>query len=181
MARFFLSLGVLAFVSCLGCNQSPPAEKVPEAAHEDQEHGHDHAHEGHDHEGHDHEGHGHEGHDHAHGEHAEESKTYAEAVEKVEAARDTIRDSLAAGEKDKADGALHELGHVLEAVPGLAKESALSVEDQEAVKKDVEELFDLFGKLDEQIHGNLEVTYDAFAEKIDGAVTRLHERIEKKE
>ena len=173
MARYFLSLGVLAFVFCLGCNQSPTAEKAPEAAHEDHdhEHAHDHAHEGHDH----------EGHDHAHDEHAEESKTYAEAVEKVEAARDTIRDSLAAGEKDKADTALHALGHVLEAVPELAKKSTLSAEDQEAVKKDVEELFDLFGKLDEQIHGNLEITYDTFGEKIDAAVTRLHERIEKKE
>ncbi len=168
MARSILPLGVLALVLCLGCNQSPPEEKAPEAAHED----HDHA--------------GHEDHDHAHGEHAhdehgEESKTYAEAVGKVEAARDKIRVGLAAGEKDKADDELHALGHVLERIPVLAKEATLSAEDQEAVKKDVEELFDLFGRLDEQIHGNLDITYDAFAEKIAAAVTRLHERIENKE
>jgi hypothetical protein len=176
MARTFLSLGVLAFAFCLGCSQSPPAEKSTEAAHDDHEHGHDHAHEGHDHGGHDH-AHG----EHAHGEHGEAAKTYAEAVEKVEAARDTIRDSLAAGDKDKADAALHALGHVLERIPELAKDGALSDEHQEAAKKDADELFDLFGKLDEQIHGDLEITYDTFAEKIDAAVTRLHERIEHKE
>ena len=175
MARIFLSLGVLAFVFCVGCNQSPPAEPSTEAAHDDLEHG-EHSHEGHEHEGHDH-AHG----EHAHGEHGEAAKTYAEAVEKVEAARDTIRDSLAAGDKDKADGALHALGHVLERIPELAKEAALSAEHQEAAKKDADELFDLFGKLDEQIHGDLEITYATFAEKIDAAVTRLYERIEHKE
>ena len=77
MARFIVSLGVLAFVLSLGCNQSPPAEKAPEATHDDHEHD-DHAHEGHDHEGHDH-AHG----EHGHGEHGGASKTYAEAVEKV--------------------------------------------------------------------------------------------------
>ncbi len=176
MARSIVSLGVLAFVLSLGCNHSPPAEQAPEAAHGDSEHG-DHEH-GHDHA---HEGHDHEGHDHAHGEHGGASKTYAEAVEKVVAARDTIRDNLAAGEKDKADAALHELGHVLERIPALIKESTLSDEEKEAAKKDIDELFEQFDKLDEQIHGDLEITYDAFAEKIDAAVSRLHERIEHSE
>jgi len=172
MARFIVSLGVLAFVLSLGCSQSPPAEKAPEAAHDD----HEHAHEGHDHEGHDH-AHG----EHGHGEHGGASKTYAEAVEKVVAARDTIRDNLAAGDKDKADTALHELGHVLERFPALIKESTLSDEEKEAASKDVDELFEQFDKLDEQIHGETEITYEAFSEKIDTAVSRLHDRVEHNE
>ena len=167
MYRLSFSLAALALIVLMGCQ--PTAQKTEEAAHDD--HGHEHAHEGHDH------AHDHEGHDHAHGEHGEPSKTYAEAVEKVEAARNAIRDGLAAGEKNKADGQLHELGHTLEAIPGLAKE--LTEAEQADVKKDVEELMDEFGKLDEQIHGEKEVTYDAFSEKIDAAIERLHSRVAK--
>lgn len=163
MYRLSFSLASLALVATMGCQ--PAAQKAEEAAHDD------HAHEGHDH------AHDHEGHDHAHGEHGEASKTYAEAVEKVEAARNAIRDGLAAGEKSKADGQLHELGHTLEAIPGLAKD--LTEAEQADVKKDVEELMDEFGKLDEQIHGEKEVTYDTFSEKIDAAIERLHSRVAK--
>ncbi len=88
--------------------------------------------------------------------------------------RDTIRDSLAAGDKDKADEALHDLGHVLEQIPELAKSH--SSDASEAVKQDVDDLFNLFGKLDEQIHAHAEVTYDEYSEKIDAAIERLHER-----
>jgi hypothetical protein len=170
MYRLSLSLAALALVSFLGCQPAvKESEKAADAAH-DHEHG-EHAHEGHDH------AHDHEGHDHGHGEHGEPSKTYAEAVAKVEAARDAIRDGLAAGEKSKADGQLHELGHVLEGIPGLAKD--LTEAEQADVQKDVNELMDEFGKLDEQIHGEKEVTYDAFSEKIDAAIERLHSRVAK--
>jgi hypothetical protein len=174
MNRLSLSFAGLALVGFLGC-QPAGNDKATDAAHEEHshEHGdHDHAYGEHAHG--DHAGHGH---DHGHGEHGEPAKTYGEAVAKVEAARNAIRDDLAAGEKSKADGHLHELGHVLEGIPELAKEFT---EDQRAeVKKDVEELMDEFGKLDEQIHGEKEVTYDAFSAKIDAAVERLHGRVAK--
>lgn len=163
MYRLSLSLAALALVSFLGCQPAvKESDKAADAAH-DHEHG-DHAHD-------------HEGHDHGHGEHGEPSKTYAEAVAKVEAARDAIRDGLAAGEKSKADGQLHELGHVLEGIPGLAKE--FTEAEQADVQKDVNELMDEFGKLDEQIHGEKEVTYDTFSQKIDAAIERLHSRVAK--
>ena len=171
MCRHLLPLGALVFVLVLGCNQSPPSEKTsPEASHEEHDHEHDHAHEGQDHE---HADHDHADHEHEHHEHGELAKTYDDAVEKIEAARDTIRDSLAAGETDKADKALHEMGHVLERIPDLAK--SLPAESHEVVHKNVEELFDLFGKLDEQIHSQAETTYEEFSEKIDAAVKKLHE------
>jgi len=173
--RYF-PIGALAFALCLGCNSDQPSEPTAEHSHDD--HAHEAGEHAHDHAGHNHAGHEHG--DHEHGAHGDTSKTYAEAVEKVEAARDAIRDSLAAGEKDKADAALHEVGHVLERIPELAKES-LPEAEQADVKKDVEEIFDLFGKLDEQIHGGAEITYDTFADKIDAVVERLHVRTEKKE
>lgn len=174
MNRLSLSFAGLALVAFLGC-QPAGKDKATDASHEEHshEHGdHDHAHDDHEH------AHGdHAGHDHGHGEHGEPSKTYAEAVAKVEATRNAIRDGLAAGEKSKADGQLHELGHVLERIPELAKD--FTEEQRAEVKKDVEELMDEFGKLDEQIHGEKEVTYDAFSTKIDAAIERLHGRVAK--
>jgi hypothetical protein len=167
-----LALTLFVGAQFLGC-QPADKSKSTDAAHEEHshEHGdHDHAHGDHDHAHDNHEGHG-------HGEHGEPSKTYAEAVAKVEASRNAIRDGLAAGEKSKADGQLHELGHVLERIPELAKD--FTAEQQAEVKKDVEELMDEFGKLDEQIHGEKEVTYDEFSAKIDAAIERLHERVAK--
>ncbi len=151
----------IAFVLCLGCNASTPQ---PEKAAGDAA-----SHDDHDHEGHDHE----------QGEHADHPKTYAEAVAKVEALETEMREALAKGETKKADLALHEVGHVLEDVAQLAKEASFSTAQQLDVKKDVDELFEHFGTIDDRIHGDLEVSYDEFAEKIHAAVERLHERVEK--
>lgn len=165
----YLPLAALMLAFCSGCNT---ASKQPPAAEAHDDHDHDHGHE-HGHDDHAHEGHDHG--DHEHGEHDHpEIKTYAEAVEIIEASRDKIRDSLAAGETEKADEALHSLGHTLEHVGELSGDFADDVRSE--IKKDVDELFELYGKIDEQIHGKLEVTYDAVADKIDAAVERLHSR-----
>ncbi len=163
MSLRYLPLGALLLAFVTGCNTSPK-EPAPEAAHEDHDHGHEHGDHAHD----EHAGHEHGEHDHA------EIKSFHEAAEMIETARDTIRDKLAAGETDKADEALHALGHTLEHVDELTGNFADDVRSE--IKKDVEELLDLFGKVDEQIHAKQEVTYDAWSEKIDAVVERLHDR-----
>lgn len=171
MSIRFLPLGALLLAFVMGCN-SATKEPAAEAAHED--HDHDHGHEHGDHEHGEHAGHDNDA-DHGHGEHDHaEIKDFHEAVEMVEAARDTIRDKLAAGETDKADEALHALGHTLEHVGDLTGDFADDVRSE--IKKDVEELLDLFGNVDEQIHAKQDVTYDAWSEKIDAVVERLHDR-----
>jgi hypothetical protein len=155
-----LPLGALLLAFATGCNTSPK-QPAADAGHED----HDHEHGDHDH---DHADHEHGEHDHA------EIKDFPQAVEMIEASRDKIRETLAAGETEKADGALHELGHTLEHVGELT--SDFSDEVRSEIKKDVDELLDLYGTIDEQIHGEKKVTYDAVSEKIDAAVKRLHDR-----
>ncbi|MEX2114942.1 MAG: hypothetical protein WD845_17245 [Pirellulales bacterium] len=152
----------IAFVLCVGCN-APTTEVVEKdgetAAHDD----------------HDHKDHDHAEHDHHHAE------TYAEAVAELETLRDTLRDSLKAGERDKGDVAVHEFGHVLDSLPKLAATAKLTVEQQADVKKDVEELFEHFEKIDEAFHGDKDqvVPYDEHAEKIDAAIERLHGQVAK--
>jgi hypothetical protein len=157
-----LPLLAIALVLCLGCNASKSdADKADSkaAAHDDHD---DHEHEGHEHE------HAEHGHHHA--------ETYAEAVEELEGLRDTLRDSLKAGDREKGDAAVHEIGHVLDNLEGLAKRAELSAEKQVDVKKDVEALFVHFDKIDEAFHASddQEVPYDEHAEDIDAAIERLH-------
>ncbi len=158
----YLPLLAIALVLCVGCNapKSDTAKDDSEAA----------AHDDHEHTDHDHADHKHAEHDHHHAE------TYAEAVAELESLRDTLRDSLKAGDRDKGDVAVHEFGHVLDSLPKLAEAAKLSVEKQADVKKDVEELFEHFEKIDEAFHGDKDqpVPYDEHAEKIDAAIERLH-------
>ena len=168
---YLLIVGGVVSFAAVGCAR-PSGEKADAKA------AHDHDHEGHDHEGHDHghEGHDHAGHDHGHG---EQPKTYAEAVEKVEELRNTIRDSLAAKDNDKADVAVHAIGHVLEALPKLAEEASLGDAEKTEVKSASEKLLDEFGKIDEELHGEKPSTYSERSEQIDAAVEQLHKLVKK--
>lgn len=142
---------------CLGCAPKTDGAKADaEAAHDD-----------HDHEGHEH---GDADHDHHHAE------TYAEAVAELQELRDTLRDSLKAGERDKGDVAVHEIGHVLDQLPKLAEAAGLSAEQQDEVNKEVENLFGHFDEIDKAFHGekDQEVPYEEHAEEIDAAIERLH-------
>ncbi len=163
-----LTVSMFACALCLGCGSStPPAE--PTAA-TDSDHDHEHA--DHEHADHDHE------HDHAQHEH-EHPETYAAAVAEVKELNATLREALDKGETEKADEAVHEVGHVLEHVADLAKAETLSDADQEEVKQHVDSLFDSFGKIDEQIHSGTEVTYDEVVEKINAAIESLEQHVKK--
>lgn len=149
-------------VSLLGCGtKSSTSEKPAPAAHD--EHGHDHDH----------------AHDHKHEGDADHPHTFAEAVEKVQQLRTAVRDNLAAKEKGKADDAVHEVGHVLEDLPKLAESASLAPEALSEVKKATDELLDLFGKIDEQIHADKEPNYDEVSAKIDAAVEQLQAKVAK--
>ncbi len=162
-----LAFAALAGAVCLGCAEKKAAEIVND--------GHGHSHAGHEHEhGHEHGEHGHEHGEKGHA-HEDDSKTLHEAVEKIEGLRTTMSEGFAKGEKDKADVAVHEVGHVLERVEHLVKESTLTDEQKAEAKKDVDELFDHFGKIDERIHADKDVAYDEFSAKIDAAIERLHQ------
>ncbi len=169
-----------------GCNPSAPEsrrgapEAVEEHDHDHDDHDHDdhneHDHDEHDHDEHDHDEHDHDEHDHDQddADHAtDHPETYAEAVALVAKLQLQIKEALATGDIKVADVPLHEIGHVLEAIPLLADKQSLSEADEEAVKKAVDTLFDAFGQIDEKVHGDGEPSYTPYAEKIESAIGTL--------
>lgn len=168
----FLALGLFGIV-LIGCEPVPPAAppKAPAKdahAHDDHEHG-DHAHDDHDHK---------DG-DHKHDDEAA-PKTYAEAIEKIETLRKSIKDNFDADKLKEADTAVHEVGHILESVVKLSAKESLSPEDTETVKKSVETLFDQFGKIDDKLHGGMGSTYNDVAKEIEAAIAALQSKVKAK-
>jgi hypothetical protein len=86
--------------------------------------------------------HGH--HDHAH----EAPKSFAEGVAALRAGVADLAAKMAADAGAEADGAVHEIGHLIEAVRGMATKEGLA----EAASKGLDELEECFGKVDEAFH-----------------------------
>ena len=120
------------------------------------------------HDDHDHAGHDHAGHDHApadsapaealpadegeaHGHHHPE--TLAELVGELEKLVAVVKEGMEANVREKADAPVHELGHFLGDVEGLAKEAKLPADVETAVIAASEALFTAFDKIDIAIHG----------------------------
>jgi hypothetical protein len=181
----FLCIGYLG-LHTFGCAPPAPVSKPTPpntaAAKDDHDHGKD----GHDDHDHDHK----DGdHDHDHDKHAEageekHSETYADAVNEIEALRKSIKENFDAKKLAEADTAVHEVGHVLEAVTKLAEKAALSPEDQAEVKKNVEALFDAFGKIDDRLHSNDAAKgsdYNGVAKELEAALDVLKSKVKTEE
>ncbi|MBX3411329.1 MAG: hypothetical protein KF708_01335 [Pirellulales bacterium] len=110
-------------------------------------------------------------HDHDHEEHHFE--TYDEAVKGLGEMRDKIRDAFAKEDADTAHGPLHEVGHLLEELPELAKKAGHPDEVLASVKEHSEKLFDLFDKVDRKLHGEEGVAYDEVSADVDAALAKL--------
>jgi hypothetical protein len=141
----------------------PIAVKQSGAAH-DHDHEHDHDH----------------GHDHAKpgsaAEHAHPT-TLAAAVTELRELVGKVKEALAAGDRDKADGPVHAVGHLLEDMEGLVAKAKLPAEREAAVKTALGEIFAAFDALDTAIHGDADkpVEFAPHAEAIEKAIGVLGE------
>jgi hypothetical protein len=101
------------------------------------------------------------------------AETYPEAVAELEEMNKTIASAFANNDVDAAHDPLHEVGHVLDELPGLAKKQELGDEAVAAISAAVETLFDAFGKVDEKFHGGEGATYDEVKAKVDSSMDVL--------
>jgi len=113
-----------------------------------------------------------ESHEHEH-EHEHHYDSVKDAIEELTTLRNVIRDSFAKNDQDAAHDPLHEVGHVLEMIPELAKKENVSAENQVIVEKAVETLMTAFGAVDKTMHGQEGSTYTEESEKIDAALAEL--------
>ena len=106
-------------------------------------------------------------------------ENFSEGLQKLVSQKTRIQTAFEKSDPDSAHDDLHEIGHVLESLPALAKKSGIAEADLPAVKEAVDSLFDAFGKLDENLHGGDETPYKDVAEKIDTAIAALNKMVTK--
>lgn len=100
-------------------------------------------------------------------------ESFASAIDTLIEQKDQIATAFAAGDPESAHNPLHEIGHTLELMPGLAKDAGLGEEALQVVSSATEELYDAFGKLDEVLHGGAETSYDDVKDSITAAMTSI--------
>jgi len=106
----------------------------------------------------------------------EDPKSLPDAIKILEKHTGTINKAFNDKKPEDAHDSLHDVGHVLEAIPALAKD--LSDEKKATIKKAVDELFACFGTLDETLHGGPEAPFSKIEERIAAAMTDLKSSIE---
>ena len=113
--------------------------------------------------------------DHEHG-HNHEADNLTEGMEQLDGYCQKVKTAFEKDTPEDAHDALHEVGHLLEALPALAEKSGkLATAEIDSVKKQVEVLFDAFGELDETMHGGEAVVYSEIDSKIQTAMNTLRE------
>jgi hypothetical protein len=107
------------------------------------------------------------------------AETYPEAVAELEEMNKAIAAAFAANDADAAHDPLHEIGHVLDELPALAKKQELSDEAVAAIGAAVEKLFDAFGKVDAMFHDGEGATYDEVKADVDASMDVLRQHLPK--
>lgn len=157
--RFAFGL-TLAVVLIAGCNEgsSVKTQELTEG------NSGDHSHEGHDgHDHHEHDGHG-----------SESPKTLAAGVAQLTELRDAIATAMDADDLKKADGPVHQVGHLLEQIGDLAGEAGLNETEEKDVKAAITTLFESFASLDKTIHGKSDgKSWKDVSSDIDQAISAL--------
>ena len=157
---------VMLLAGVIGCDSaSPPAATVrPKATAAQVAEDHtDHT---------DHTDHGHAGHDHDH----DVPTSFADGVAKLKALGDDLAEKLASNAGEAADDAVHDIGHLLEAVREHATKAGLT----DVATKALDELEECFGKVDEAFHSAEEnadpkKVLESVKERLDAAFKALTE------
>lgn len=144
----------LCLVAFGGCTPGTPAAKSPGGATSEVEHGHEHGADEHD------------------DEHAA-PKSLADAVAQAKELDRQIADAYTAGKPDDAHDAMHEIGHLFEAMGPLIDTATLSSTQVSEARAAREKLFDLFNQLDEGMHGGTVVSYADLQSEIEAGFTQL--------
>ncbi len=167
MKTLDLLLTLTLFLAVTGCgspDQSASNSSSQSSAVEDHDHdGHDHDHKDHGHD--DHDGHGHK--------ESGQPESFAEAVGQINALGSKITAAFAKGEPDDAHDELHDIGHVIECLPELAKKAGLPEPKQKKVSEVTEMLMDAFGELDGTLHGGEKVDVEKISTTVSEQIEEL--------
>ena len=137
----------------IGCDQvqdqgQDTTAQVKSSAHDD--HGHDdHGHDDHGHDDHGHDDHGHDDHGHGH----ELPATVEAAIAQLKKVTNQVRTALNDGETGKADSLVHSIGHLIEDLNEKIASADIEQKVKDAATAASEKIFDVYGELDNVLHG----------------------------
>ncbi len=117
-------------------------------------------------------GHGH-GHDH---DHSDRPKNLQAAIAELTEIADAIRTAMEEDDPKSAHEPLHKVGHLLKSMPDLAADTDLPESEWDAIKAEVDRLFEAFGEIDSAFHkkdGDKQAAYDAAKSTVDEGVAAL--------
>jgi predicted translin family RNA/ssDNA-binding protein len=166
MKKYFCSFALLfAFpISFLGCkNEQAPVEK--KAPHSDHDHDHDHDH-----------------HEKGHTAESETGTALERLIKKsneVAGLSDKVIDARSKSDLEPVHDELHDVGHLLESMGELTKQSTLPDGEKSEMVRIVKDLFEHFGKIDESLHGGAKFKSEEVAPKISAAIVDLRSLIKK--
>jgi hypothetical protein len=96
---------------------------------------------------------------------------FGESVGTLRKLHDQIKTAFEAGKPDDAHGALHSIGHVLEALEKQV--NTVAADKQESAKAAVKVLFDGYMKIDKAMHDAEEIKYADLSEDLSKNVAAL--------
>ena len=115
------------------------------------------------------------GHDHDH-DHSERPKNLKAAIAELKEMRDAIWSAMDENDTESAHEPLHEVGNLLKAMPDLAADTDLPESEWDAIKSEVDRLFDAFSDIDSAFHkqdGDKQAAYDAAKSTVEEGVAAL--------
>ena len=162
MKKYFCSFALLiAFpISFLGCKneQAPVEKKAPNSDNDHDDHNHEKG-------------------------HTAESET-GTALERlikksneVAGLSDKVIDALSKSDLEPVHDELHDVGHLLESMAELTKQSTLPDGKKSEMERIVKDLFEHFGKIDESLHGGAKFKSEEVVPKISAAIADLRSLI----
>ncbi len=105
--------------------------------------------------------------------------TLAEAITSIKKQGSEIMDAFKAGQPDDVHHQLHQIGHLIEALPELGKQAALSEAEIKRVEEATEKLTNAFGALDESLHGKQTKSLDDVELEVQWAMNLLEPMLSK--
>ena len=100
-------------------------------------------------------------------------------MNELDSLRLAVKNAMADNNTEAADKAVHEIGHILEELPGLAAKQAVAVDDK--LKPAIDDLFDCFDQINQKLEGGVGKTYDELSERIDVAMATLRDKVKAEE
>ena len=108
-----------------------------------------------------------------HSGHNDATANFGEAYNRLVTHKTNIQAAFEKSDPESAHDDLHQIGHAIESLAAVARKSGITDADLLSVEVAAKSLFEVYGRLDEMLHGGDDVAYKDVAGEIDSAISAL--------